>query len=134
MKSALPRLFPATVLALLAVCASQTASTHDTVAMPSVAELRDVEAKIAMPRGTELLAKYFRFYYAQADSPGWIYGMYVAKHYFGPAERPGQEIVVVASEADIPAPYDAGCDVVFVSYDVQNDKLGAIYCAPELSL
>ena len=87
-----------------------------------------------MPSGAEPLANYFRYYYAKAAKPGWIYGMYVAKHYFDAADRPIEEIVVVDGESDIPAPYDAGCDVVFVSYDVQNDKLGATYCAAELTL
>jgi len=88
-----------------------------TVQRPSLDEIRLIEAQVKMPSGAASIREYVRYYYTiSTQNPRTIGGMYVAKGDLAAAPLPAEEIVVVDSSADIPAPWDAGCEVVTIRY------------------
>jgi hypothetical protein len=121
--------------AALGAFAVHPAIAQEGIERPSLGEIRNIEAKVKMPRRAASLPKYVRYYCATSESNRrLIKGMYVERSYFEASEIPEGGIVVVDGEREIPAPYDAGCSVVFVSYDPRRAAKVYGFCSAELIL
>ena len=134
MNSTIPLFRTAAAFAAAGIFASCTAVPR-LAARPSAVEIHDIEAKATMPSGAASIREYVRYYYASATSRGrTITGMYVARNSLEPSDVPTGEVVVVGSDAEVPAPFDAGCGVVFVNYDPHSASIMSSYCSAELKL
>jgi hypothetical protein len=100
---------------------------------PSAAEIGHIERHVTLPTGAASLAEYVRYYHVSPESGRRvIVAWYVKKQYVESSAIPKDSIVVVGSDAEVPAPWDAGCSVVMVRYvpeDIANPSAG---CSPEL--
>ena len=104
---------------------------------PSAAEIHAIEAALKMPDGAGPLGEYVRYYYSETDSKSrTVVGMYVQKTCleFEKIPIPATGMVVVAGERDVPAPWDAGCEVVTVIYAPEKAAHVNARCDSELSL
>jgi hypothetical protein len=119
----------------LSVGAPRALDAQSLIQPPTKIEIHKIEAKVRMPRGAFSIRKYVRYYYAVEESGGRrIKGMYVEKSYLTAKAIPEEGFVVVSGESEIPAPYDAGCSVVFVAYDLRDASRVSTYCSAELLL
>ena len=134
MNCAVSRSYVTAAVAIASMFASYT-TLAQVATRPSDAEIRDIEAKLTMPHGAASIPEYVRYYYASVSKRGrYIAGVYVARINFEPPDVPTSDIVVVSSDAEVPAPYDAGCDVVWVTYDPDAASVLSSYCSSELKL
>jgi hypothetical protein len=138
MLSAICRLRAVAIFTVLNACASHITMAEEAIERPSLAEIRLIEAQIRMPRGAASIGEYFRYYFmSKTDRPRVIVGMYVEKselESLEPSEIPATDIVVVESDADVPAPWDAGCSVVTVTYVPRGTQRVNAWCDPELTV
>ena len=77
------------------------------------------------------MPKYFRYYYAVAESEKrLIIGKYIAVHLM-PSVRVVEDEggLGVEDEATIPHPTGEGCDLIFIKYDPQARAVTSIECA-----
>jgi hypothetical protein len=134
MNRAVSRSYVTAAVAIAAMCASYP-TLAQAVTRPSDAEIHDIEAKLTMPHGAASILEYVRYYYASVSKRGrYVTGVYVARTNFEPPDVPSSDVVVVSSDAEVPAPYDAGCDVVWVTYDPDAASILSSYCSSELKL
>jgi hypothetical protein len=83
-----------------------------------------------LPHGAAPLRKYVRYYYASAKAGiRQISGIYIAKFWLKPSERPVTGIVVVGGDAEIPVPADADCSVLFLNADPQSSTMVLAACS-----
>src|SRR5262245_19164841 len=90
-----------------------------------------------MPEGAKPLGEYVRYYYSETSPTArTVVGMYVDKQYleWEKISVPATGVVIVASSNDVPAPYDAGCEVVTVTYAPENPATLKARCDSELSV
>ncbi|WP_153242672.1 hypothetical protein [Frateuria defendens] len=106
----------------LAICFSAFAhqTSKEKTWMPTVKQVEEIEAKIAMPPGTTL-ADYSRYYSGQFDhGQRQLMGVFIK----GDA-KPGAYIVTPEKSPKI---FDGGCSVINFTFDMATRKTISIFC------
>ncbi|AGK47507.1 hypothetical protein BTI_2233 [Burkholderia thailandensis MSMB121] len=113
------RLLRIVVLASLSVgMESRAQPIHEWT--PTASLISKVESKISMPPGT-LLNSYTRYYYGLLQHRHrLLVGIFVRDG--------GTSTVHITSQEKAPAIFEGGCDVVNLKYDVDADKVLAVFC------
>jgi hypothetical protein len=89
-----------------------------------------------MPEGSSSLRKYVRYYYhyyyGNRKENRVIKGVYISRSWLRKSEIPNRGIAFVKNESDIDVPQDAGCSVVFVELDLENQSKFMGSCSAEV--
>lgn len=119
----------------LIVVATAASNREETNAPPSDDEIRTIESRVKLPDGAYPLDAYVRYYYRDTRDDGTaIEGGYVTKSELDHEGIPtGNAVVLVGGSEDIPAPWDAGCEVVWVSYLSSREPQIRAECSSTLS-
>src|SRR5262249_50427019 len=94
--------------------------------VPGETEIADLESAMVLPFGLEVGG--YACHYAGVTENGrrMIRGVLVGGVFHDPAEKPG--IYVGATEAELPAVADGGCDGIYLSYDPLARKMNSLEC------
>ena len=101
------------------------------IPVPSAREIREIEARLAMPVGAEAISNYFRYYWAEPESgTRWIRGKFIAMPLMpGIRASEGNPGLAIEYPGLIPKVMGAGCQVVELRFDPRTETVDGIQCA-----
>lgn len=101
------------------------------IPLPSAREIRDIEARLAMPAGSDSISSYFRYYWAEPESGmRRIHGKFIAMHLMpGITASEGNPGLAIANPDTVPKVTGAGCNLVELRFDPREKAAVGIYCA-----
>jgi hypothetical protein len=123
------------VIPVAATCGSSALAAELGQPRPTAAEIRTIEMQVELPDDANSLGEYIRYYYVDATrAERTIEGGYVSIYSVDSAKWPIGQVAIVHGYDDVPAPYDAGCDVVRIAYSPGKSRPVEARCDPGLDL